>query len=44
MYGPMELDSQVSRESLSCIEKTGVEYSEYVEKGGPIVVIPSDHR
>lgn len=44
LYGPDQLDSQVSRSFLDCLRNTGVEYNIYVDEDGTTVVVPTANR
>lgn len=44
VYGPAELDSEVSRAFLACLQNTGVEYKVYVDTAGAAVVVPAAKR
>lgn len=44
LYGPGQLDSQVSRAFLDCLSNTGIEYNIYVDEDGITVVVPTVNR
>ncbi|KAJ5595145.1 uncharacterized protein N7459_001353 [Penicillium hispanicum] len=44
VYGRDELNSDVSRTFLACLQSTGVEYKVYVDTTGVTVVIPATKR
>ncbi|KAJ5602463.1 hypothetical protein N7537_005419 [Penicillium hordei] len=44
LYGPEQLDSQVSNVFLGCLNNTGVDYNIYVDDIGITVVVPTANR
>lgn len=44
IIGNDQLDSQVSRAFLACVNNIGIEYNIYVDEDGSTVVVPAEHR